>query len=111
MLLPQALLLLPSQNLPLPQVLPARPQQRSQLRSNKKPLILTNVLMSRRLLGFYLKTQVPSTTPAFPSNSLFVVWGRMSMELQFIHAPIQNAVILLTLEIFLAVEVMFDVFI
>ena len=111
MLLPQAPLPLPPRNPPPPQVLPARLRQRSRLKSSEKPLILTSVLTSRKLLGFYQKIQAPSTTPAFLSNSLSIVWGRMNMGLLSTPVPIRSVVIPLTLGIFLAVGAMSGVFI
>ena len=88
-----------------------RLRQRSRLKSSKKPLILTSVSTSRKLLGFYQKMQAPSTTPAFLSNSLSIVWGRMNMGLLSTPVPIRSVVIPLTLGIFLAVGAMSGVFI
>ena len=102
---------LPPRSPPPPQVLPARLRQRNRLKSSKKPLILTSVSMSRKLLGFYQKIQAPSTTLAFLSNLLFVVWGRMNMGLLSTPVPIRSVVIPLTLGIFLAVGAMSGVFI
>ena len=111
MLLPQAPLPLPPQNPPPEQVLPARLRQRNQLKSNKKPLILTSVSMSRKLLGFYQKIQAPSTTLAFQSNLLFVMWERMNMGLLSTPVPIRSVAIPPTLGIFLAVGAMSGAFI
>ena len=111
MLLPQAPLPPPPRNPPPPLVLQARLPQRSRLKSSKKPLILTSVSTSRKLLGFYQKIQAPSTTPAFLSNLLSVMWGRMNMGLLSTPVPIRSVVIPLTLGIFLAVGAMSGVFI